>query len=91
MTEFMGKIMLENIGYQGVALITSPKWRKQMVINGIQHRQSVMIIAVTLACSFLFLILSCSFRIALEDATVLIWIIIYDIVMTIKLIRYTAR
>ena len=49
MTELRGSRIVEKRGYQGVASMTSPKWRKHITVKGIQHIKSVRIMAVIFA------------------------------------------
>ena len=93
MTEFIGRIMIENTGYHPDASITPPKCRKQTTVNGIQHKKSVSMMAEILACSFLFL----ARRRLLGSAMFLVefdvfrCIITYEMEMITKQIKLTAR
>ena len=53
-TELMGKMMIENKAYQGVASITSRVWRQQTVTKGTQQQKSVAIIIEIFRCNFAF-------------------------------------
>ena len=54
MTEFIGKITMENMLYQGVALITSKEWRTHTTMNGIQQKKSVVMMMAILRFMRLF-------------------------------------
>ena len=47
-TEFIGRITIENMLYQGVASITSKEWRMHIKMKGTQHRKSVVMMMAIL-------------------------------------------
>jgi Ca2+/Na+ antiporter len=67
MTEFMGRMIIENTLYQGLASMIFRECRIQMIMKGIQQRKSVAIMMLIFLFILLFLLVACDWSKLLED------------------------